>query len=83
MRDMKRARFSTVTHVELLDGGVVLTFDGGKSSFLSASLLHEAVCRADELPEFSGAEREALTSQSARPRPIFPYSVVSAFSGAA
>ena len=83
MRDMKRVRFASVTHAEVVDGGVVLTFDGGKSSFLSASLLHEAVCRADELPEFSGAEREALTSQSARPRPIFPYSAVSAFCEAA
>ena len=83
MRDMKRIRFAPVTHAEVLDGGVVLTFDGGKSSFLSASLLHEAVSRADELPEFMGAETETLASQSARARPIFPYSVVSAFSEAA
>ena len=77
---MKRVRFAPVTHAEVVDGGVVLTFDGGKSSFLSASLLHEAVCRADELPEFSGAETKALASQSAPARPVFPYSVVLAFS---
>jgi hypothetical protein len=60
MRDMKRVQISPVAYVEILHGGVVLTFGDGKSSFLSASLLHAAACRADELPEFSDASHEAL-----------------------
>jgi hypothetical protein len=53
MSDMKRVQVSPVAYVEILGGGVVLTFADGKSSFLSASVLHAATCLADELPEFS------------------------------
>jgi hypothetical protein len=51
-----------VAHVEVVDGGVVLTFDDGEGAFLSADLMHEAVSKAGELPEFSKDEQEALDS---------------------
>jgi hypothetical protein len=59
MSDMKRVQLSPVAYVEILHGGVVLTFADGKSSFLSASLLHAAACQADELSEFSDASFKA------------------------
>jgi hypothetical protein len=52
-----------VAHVEIIDGGVVLTFDDGEGAFLSADLMHEAVSKAGELPEFSKGEREALNPE--------------------
>jgi hypothetical protein len=60
---MKLPKFTPVACAEILDGGVVLTFYGGKSSFLSAALLHEAARRADELPEFFGAEQKVRISK--------------------
>jgi hypothetical protein len=56
---MTWARAIPVTHVEILDGGVVLTFADGKGAFLSANLLHRAVIQAEELPEFSAVEQAA------------------------
>lgn len=35
-----------VAHVELLDGGVVLTFGDGDGAFLSADAMHHAVSEA-------------------------------------
>jgi hypothetical protein len=53
-----------VAHVEIVDGGVVLTFDDGEGAFLSADLMHDAVLKAALLPEFSEANLEALNSKA-------------------
>jgi hypothetical protein len=52
---------SPVACVEVLDGGLVLTFEDGEGRFLSPAVLHQAVELADQLPEFSETEIQALT----------------------
>jgi hypothetical protein len=52
---------SPVACVEILDGGLLLTFEDGEGRFLSPTVLHRAVDLADQLPEFSEAEIKALT----------------------
>jgi hypothetical protein len=64
-RDMTPSGPTPVAHVEIVDGGVVLTFDDGEGAFLSAGLMHEAVSKAALLPEFSSGEEEALNSEVA------------------
>ncbi len=49
-----------VAHVELLDGGVVLTFGDGDGAFLSADVMHHAVSEAKELPEFVAKEAQPV-----------------------
>jgi hypothetical protein len=51
-----------VAHVEVVDGGVVLTFDDGEGAYLSADLMHEAVSKARELPEFTTEKQSVPTS---------------------
>jgi hypothetical protein len=69
MANLKRVQVSPVAYVQILNGGLVITFGNGKSSFLSASLLHDAACRADELPEFFESQPTALTFSAARLEP--------------
>ena len=52
---------SPVACVEILDGGLLLTFEDGEGRFLSPMVLRKAVDLADRLPEFSEAEIQALT----------------------
>jgi hypothetical protein len=67
MANLKRVQVSPVTYVQVLNGGLVITFGNGKSSFLSASLLNDAACRADELPEFFETQQQAY-DQRGSPR---------------
>lgn len=57
---MTTAEIHPVAYVEILNGGVVLTFDDGQRAFLSADVVHHAVEEAKELPEFAVAEQKAL-----------------------
>jgi hypothetical protein len=57
---MSLVELAPVAHIEILDGGVVLTFDDGEGAFLSGDALHQAVINAKLLPEFSNTELEAL-----------------------
>jgi hypothetical protein len=57
-------KLSPVAHVEILDGGVVMTFDDGEGCFLSVAALHQAVSIANDLPEFSAVEQYAMTCLS-------------------
>ena len=50
-----------VACVEILGGGLLLTFEDGEGRFLSPTVLRKAVDLADQLPEFSEAELQALT----------------------
>ena len=50
-----------VACVEILGGGLLLTFEDGEGRFLSPAVLRKAVDLADQLPEFSEAELQALT----------------------
>jgi hypothetical protein len=63
-------RVRGVKQAMMLDGGLVLTFDDGKSAFLSADLIHQAVAKADVLPEFwpNAAPPRELTYQPERKR---------------
>ena len=58
---MISAELAPVAHIEILDGGVVLTFDDGEGAFLSGNALHQAVSDAKLLPEFSNTELETLS----------------------
>ena len=53
---MTVSEVTPVVHVEILDGGVVLTFGDGDGAFLSADVMHHAVSEAKELPEFLAKE---------------------------
>jgi len=53
-------KLSPVTHAEILDEGIVVTFADGSGCFLSSSAIHGAVLLADDLPEFSPVERYAI-----------------------
>jgi hypothetical protein len=57
---MKSEILTPVAHIEILDGGVVLTFNDGEGAFLSGDVLHQAVSDAKLLPEFSNEELEPL-----------------------
>ena len=46
---MTTAEIHPVAYVEILNGGVVLTFDDGQGAFLSADVVHHAVEEAKEL----------------------------------
>jgi len=58
---MTSAELAPIAHIEVLDGGVVLTFDDGEGAFLSGDALHQAVADARLLPEFSNTELETLS----------------------
>jgi hypothetical protein len=57
---MSSVEAAPVAHIEILDGGVVLTFGDGEGAFLSEAALHQAVANARLLPEFSQAELDAV-----------------------
>jgi len=59
---MTSANVAPVAYIGGLDGGAVITFDDGEGAFVSAELLHKAASEARELPEFSAAERDAMTN---------------------
>jgi hypothetical protein len=44
-----------VVDVDIVDGGLILALESGKSHFLSTSLLSEAIGRSEALPEFGCA----------------------------
>jgi hypothetical protein len=58
---MSSDEMAPVAHIEILDGGVVLTFEDGEGAFLSGDALHQAVSDAKLLPEFSNTELDALS----------------------
>ena len=61
-----------VAYVEILDGGVVLTFHDGQGAFLSADVMHHAVDEAKGLPEYSAGEQEAMMAWSDSSRHFTP-----------
>lgn len=71
---MTTAEIHPVAFVEILDGGVVLTFDDGQGAFLSADVVHHAVEEAKELPEFSVVEQKAMLASSKMSANLLMYS---------
>ena len=57
---MNRAPSIQVKHVEILDGGLLLTFNDGRSAVLTAIALSQMIDEAKDLPEFSPIERQAM-----------------------
>lgn len=53
-------KLSPVTHAEILDEGVIVTFADGRGCFLSSSAIHGAVMLAEDLPEFSVTQQHAM-----------------------
>jgi hypothetical protein len=45
------ARASPVTHADRHDGGIIITFEDGKTAFYPAALLHSVFAQAEEFLE--------------------------------